>query len=217
MGVVDIEDAVPWRAAHARAEARGDATYTDPSTGYVVFTARGLRRQGKCCGNGCRHCPYAHFNVRDAARRTALPTTPERLSRTKPKKTGRPAAPLDVVLWCGSTKDDLAGRTAAVVVFEERTGRSVFGGGTLHDAVEAARAEGADVLCAPWTAGGDSVAAVRDALLASGAPSGTLRLAPDVDLAWRSDAVEAAQDGVVVIDDGAATFAAALEQTSAAA
>ncbi|WP_425396679.1 DUF5522 domain-containing protein [Aeoliella sp.] len=26
--------------------------------GFVVFTAAYLLRRGKCCGNGCRHCPY---------------------------------------------------------------------------------------------------------------------------------------------------------------
>ena len=31
--------------------------YLDPD-GRVVFTERFLVRQGHCCGNGCRHCPY---------------------------------------------------------------------------------------------------------------------------------------------------------------
>jgi hypothetical protein len=26
--------------------------------GYFVFTAYYLQLQGKCCGSGCRHCPY---------------------------------------------------------------------------------------------------------------------------------------------------------------
>lgn len=26
--------------------------------GYWVFTEHYLRRRGKCCGSGCRHCPY---------------------------------------------------------------------------------------------------------------------------------------------------------------
>lgn len=32
--------------------------YTDPKTGYKVFTAVYLRERGYCCGSGCRHCPY---------------------------------------------------------------------------------------------------------------------------------------------------------------
>ena len=26
--------------------------------GYTVFTAEYLKRRNKCCGSGCRHCPY---------------------------------------------------------------------------------------------------------------------------------------------------------------
>ena len=43
---------------HAHACSNNLPTYTDPFTGYEVFTADFLRRRGYCCGNGCRHCPY---------------------------------------------------------------------------------------------------------------------------------------------------------------
>lgn len=46
------------RRAHDDAERDGRATYVDPATGYMVFTAAALRDQGRCCGSGCRHCPY---------------------------------------------------------------------------------------------------------------------------------------------------------------
>ncbi|MBK9335896.1 MAG: hypothetical protein IPM98_04670 [Lewinellaceae bacterium] len=26
--------------------------------GYFVFTEHYLQQQGKCCGSGCRHCPW---------------------------------------------------------------------------------------------------------------------------------------------------------------
>ena len=26
--------------------------------GFIVFTSRYHLRRGKCCGSGCRHCPY---------------------------------------------------------------------------------------------------------------------------------------------------------------
>jgi len=26
--------------------------------GYLVFTEHFLLQRGKCCGSGCRHCPY---------------------------------------------------------------------------------------------------------------------------------------------------------------
>jgi hypothetical protein len=32
--------------------------YTDPATGYFVFTAKTLAAEGKCCANMCRHCPF---------------------------------------------------------------------------------------------------------------------------------------------------------------
>jgi hypothetical protein len=44
--------------AHDAAVARGDAGYADPVTGFFVFTTPSLLAKGRCCGNGCRHCPY---------------------------------------------------------------------------------------------------------------------------------------------------------------
>jgi hypothetical protein len=35
--------------------------------GFVVLTARYHLRRGFCCGNRCRHCPYAHVNVKGDA------------------------------------------------------------------------------------------------------------------------------------------------------
>lgn len=32
--------------------------YIDPKSGFLVFTALKHLRRGKCCGSGCRHCPY---------------------------------------------------------------------------------------------------------------------------------------------------------------
>jgi hypothetical protein len=45
-------------AAHAAALARGDDGYTDPVSGFFVFTAAYLAARGDCCESGCRHCPY---------------------------------------------------------------------------------------------------------------------------------------------------------------
>jgi hypothetical protein len=44
--------------AHDRAVAAGEPGYLDPTSGAFVFTAVALAAQGKCCGSGCRHCPY---------------------------------------------------------------------------------------------------------------------------------------------------------------
>jgi len=37
--------------------------YTDPITGFQVFTEAGLTARGRCCGSGCRHCPYQHERI----------------------------------------------------------------------------------------------------------------------------------------------------------
>ena len=48
---------------HSRACDAGQSEYIDPQTGYSVFTRLGLLQRGRCCGAGCRHCPYAHESV----------------------------------------------------------------------------------------------------------------------------------------------------------
>ncbi len=45
-------------AAHDAAVAAGEERYTDPISGYGVFTAEALWRRGECCDTGCRHCPF---------------------------------------------------------------------------------------------------------------------------------------------------------------
>ena len=54
--------------AHAEAIARGEDGYIDPETGLFVMTADHLRARGRCCGSGCRHCPYS-VEEQDAAGR----------------------------------------------------------------------------------------------------------------------------------------------------
>ena len=53
---------------HEDACARGDFTYLDPDTGFVVFTRLGLLDRGRCCGAACRHSPFGHERVRLEAR-----------------------------------------------------------------------------------------------------------------------------------------------------
>ena len=45
-------------ARHTSAMVAGEVSYTDPVTGFTVFTARFLAARGFCCDSGCRHCPY---------------------------------------------------------------------------------------------------------------------------------------------------------------
>jgi hypothetical protein len=46
------------RAAHDDATAHGEPNYVDPQSGFLVFTAQYLLARGRCCGSGCRHCPF---------------------------------------------------------------------------------------------------------------------------------------------------------------
>ncbi|MDD1781913.1 DUF5522 domain-containing protein [Enterovibrio sp. ZSDZ35] len=34
--------------------------------GYMVLSAWYLLKRGKCCGNGCRHCPYGNASTNNA-------------------------------------------------------------------------------------------------------------------------------------------------------
>ncbi len=43
---------------HGVAMAVDQAGYTDPETGFFVFTAKTLAAEGKCCAMVCRHCPF---------------------------------------------------------------------------------------------------------------------------------------------------------------
>ena len=62
----DIEDiAECWAKLHQEACSQGELSYADPATGYHVFTELAHKKRGKCCGSGCRHCPYNHENVKD--------------------------------------------------------------------------------------------------------------------------------------------------------
>jgi len=62
-----------FTAAHDMACEDGQMMYSDPQTGYKVFTKLAHKKRGKCCGSGCRHCPYNHINVKDKANRIKEP------------------------------------------------------------------------------------------------------------------------------------------------
>jgi hypothetical protein len=42
------------------------------TNGLVVFTAQYHLDKGFCCGNGCRHCPYAYIRVPEPKRSQLL-------------------------------------------------------------------------------------------------------------------------------------------------
>lgn len=72
--VPDMEDlGATFAQAHKEACERFQHTYEDPATGYSVMTELAHKARGKCCGSGCRHCPYNHENVKDKAARIKQP------------------------------------------------------------------------------------------------------------------------------------------------
>ena len=87
--------------AHLAACSSKQDTYIDPQSGYSVFTRDALKKRGKCCGNGCRHCPYGHFNVapewRGSLSREKI-TQPTYL-RTNTSKLGRSNNNIFVLFW----------------------------------------------------------------------------------------------------------------------
>jgi hypothetical protein len=44
--------------------------------GLMVFTSTYHIKKGKCCGNGCKHCPYEYENVSSLNRDTLLKERP---------------------------------------------------------------------------------------------------------------------------------------------
>lgn len=80
---------------HLAACNEGRSTYIDPATGYQVLTSDALLKQGKCCGNSCRHCPYGHINVNNH-KRTELQIANSILMNWTPKEGG-----LDILFWSG--------------------------------------------------------------------------------------------------------------------
>ena len=42
--------------------------------GYFVFSELAHKQRGACCGNGCRHCPYGHVNVKDKPAKIQQPS-----------------------------------------------------------------------------------------------------------------------------------------------
>lgn len=47
--------------------------YLDPWTGLWVQTSAQLSKSGKCCGAGCRHCPYPRSEQERAGRAVLRP------------------------------------------------------------------------------------------------------------------------------------------------
>jgi hypothetical protein len=61
---------------HRAACEAGQAGYMDPDTGLFVLTSWHLHSQGRCCGRGCRHCPWPETEQRRAGRPVERPCWP---------------------------------------------------------------------------------------------------------------------------------------------
>lgn len=54
--------------AHRVACERGELMYRDPESGLYVMTSVHLAQRPRCCGSGCRHCPFTPEEQRLAGR-----------------------------------------------------------------------------------------------------------------------------------------------------
>lgn len=87
---------------HEAACQQGESFYIDPDSGFQVFSAYGLNLRERCCGSGCRHCPYAHENLADEKRARLIQqaswlTPPPDLSHNS-----------DLLFWSGGKDSFLA-------------------------------------------------------------------------------------------------------------
>ncbi|CAI4229911.1 unnamed protein product [Auanema sp. JU1783] len=57
---------------HLQAVEERKLTYIDPKTKYTVFTISHHLQKAKCCGSGCRHCPYEMVNAPEKVRKTKV-------------------------------------------------------------------------------------------------------------------------------------------------
>ena len=101
----DIED---FTSCHLAALNAGSPTYTDPSTGYKVMTSDTLLKRGRCCGCGCRHCPFAHSNV-EMSKRPEIISNPALLHGSFDEF--KDSEDLDILFWSGGKDSYLALRS----------------------------------------------------------------------------------------------------------
>ncbi|MEC8025511.1 MAG: DUF5522 domain-containing protein [Myxococcota bacterium] len=92
----------PFDELHTAACEKAQRWYLDPISGYRVFTAIALEKNGSCCGCACRHCPYGHESVPKTARQH-LVTDPFYVHVPDTEYTAT-----DVLFWSGGKDGFLA-------------------------------------------------------------------------------------------------------------
>ena len=102
-----LKTELPYEIAHDEALKRGELRYIDPETGYQVFTELAHEKRGKCCGNGCRHCPFEFENVKD----THFIMNPTILHRRPCVASSMRDKEVKVLFWSGGKDSFLALRS----------------------------------------------------------------------------------------------------------
>jgi len=155
-----LTDSDSW-LLHEEACARGDATYIDPRTGFVVFTKIGLLKRDRCCGAGCRHCPFGHESV-PTKRRGQRIQQAAWLTDARPDPLGEQA----IVFWSGGKDSFLAyralvreGRLSPVLLttFDARTRLIAHQEFLIDEVISQAEALGVSLIGVPLHSGRDYV------------------------------------------------------------
>ena len=100
--IAKVTNADFW-LVHEEACERAETTYIDPQTGFTVFTRLGLLAREKCCGAGCRHCPFGHESV-PTKRKASRIQQPAWLTDARPDQDGE----LAILFWSGGKDSFLA-------------------------------------------------------------------------------------------------------------
>ncbi|MEM7690492.1 MAG: DUF5522 domain-containing protein [Pseudomonadota bacterium] len=152
---------------HQTAVARGETTYTDPDTGFMVFTSLGLKARERCCGAGCRHCPFGHESV-PVNRRAKRIQQAAWLSDARPED-----GACTVLFWSGGKDSFLAYRAlqregitniALLTTFDARSRTIAHQEFTIDEVVEQAAHLGVPTIGVPLHPGGDYVDHLKPAL-----------------------------------------------------
>ena len=152
---------VDFWSLHEEACERGETTYLDPQTGFVVFTRLGLLARDRCCGAGCRHCPFGHESV-PAKRKAARIQQPAWMTDARPDLSGE----LAILFWSGGKDSFLAlramqreGRLTPVLLttFDARTRVIAHQEFQIDEVVAQAETLGVPLIGVPLHSGADYV------------------------------------------------------------
>lgn len=177
---------------HDAAVARSETTYIDPETGFMVFSRLGLEARERCCGAGCRHCPYEHEAV-PMKRRAQRIQQAAWLSEARPEE-----GACTVLFWSGGKDSFLTARAmqregvtniVLLTTFDARSREIAHQEFRIDRVVEQAAHLGLPTIGVPLHPGGDYVDHLKPAFaLVPGCDTlafGDLHLEPI--RGWRED------------------------------